>query len=329
MKNYIKSSKIYCITAAFFIAVLFLTSCAESIDYGKRENWAYLPDLDSKHVVDVFYAYPTIGTQRRKPYIEWKNPAIQQQIKNTAAQQCGPFAHVGRIFVPFYRQTELFRALKDVTRNKQEFSWRGVEDIKDAFRYYLKHYNNGRPFILVGHSQGSYVLLELIRDEMKDPKIYNRMVAAYLIGYPKMPKQFPDAPHIKLAEKEDDIGVVMTWNSQAPEVGNSLFTGPGTYCINPLNWSTKPDVMVDPSKSLGAVFFDGNNRIIHREKNFCAAVIHPQNGALIVFPINRFKYDPRVLGTGIYHSNDIYFFYYDIAKNVSVRVKAYFDQKKK
>ena len=169
MKRYIKALKLCFLTAALLLASFVLTSCMETIDYAKAENWVFLPDLGSKHEVDVFYAYPTIGTHRRKAYIGWEDPAIQQQIQNTAAQQCGPFAHIGRIYAPFYRQTELLRALKDITKKpeEQEYSRRGIEDIKDAFRYYMKHYNKGRPFILVGHSQGAYVLLEVIRPGRK------------------------------------------------------------------------------------------------------------------------------------------------------------------
>jgi hypothetical protein len=53
-----------------------------------------------------------------------------------------------------------------------------------AFDYYINNYNNGRPFILAGHSQGSNVLVYLLAKYMKaHPDVQKRMVAAYVIGY--------------------------------------------------------------------------------------------------------------------------------------------------
>ena len=40
------------------------------------------------------------------------------------------------------------------------------DDVRDAWNYYLAHDNQGRGFVLIGHSQGSYILTRLIREEI-------------------------------------------------------------------------------------------------------------------------------------------------------------------
>jgi uncharacterized protein YneF (UPF0154 family) len=63
----------------------------------------------------------------------------------------------------------------------------------------LNNYNNGRPFILAGHSQGSNILLYLLSEYMKDnPKVYDRMIAAYVIGYSVTDQYLSENPHLNL-----------------------------------------------------------------------------------------------------------------------------------
>lgn len=63
--------------------------------------------------------------------------------------------------------------------------------------------------------------------------------------------------------------------------------------INPLNWRTD-DVKADAGMNKGAVFFDGKNRIISEDKNFCSAVVNPETGALIVVPAKKERMIPSL-----------------------------------
>lgn len=79
------------------------------------------------------------------------------------------------------------------------------EDVFAGFDTYIKHDNNGRPFILAGHSQGSNELAYLLSEYMKEnPKVYARMIAAYVIGYSITDKYLAANPHLKFAEGADD-----------------------------------------------------------------------------------------------------------------------------
>ena len=59
-----------------------------------------------------------------------------------------------------------------------------LQDVKRAFQYYIDHYNNGRPFILVGHSQGTFHLMPLLEQMIDQTPLKDRLVAAYAIGIP-------------------------------------------------------------------------------------------------------------------------------------------------
>lgn len=306
-----------------------VAAVAAPVDYGDPGNWVMLPNVSAEqHEVDVFYVYPTIFTSREPSLMHWNTEKIRTKARNIARQQTGPFADTGNIYAPFVRQADLSGALEDlkaerVTGNSMR---QGAADTAAAFRYYLKHFNKGRPVILVGHSQGAFDLLELLKTDFKDESLRRKLVGAYLFGCPVTAADRAEYPHLKTAQGEYDIGVIISWNTEAPGVKKSLFTGrPGTYCINPLNWKT--DATPAPAAdNPGAVFFDNKGNIVQEYPRFCGAVINPATGALEVVPRYPGEYELEVLGKGVYHTCDIYFFYRNVAENAKARASAYFRQ---
>ena len=88
-------------------------------------------------------------------------------------------------------------------------------DVYAALDYYFENFNDGRPFILAGHSQGS-MMIRLILDEYFSihPELSERMIAAYAIGE-SFPKDWlSEHPYVKFAEGEDDTGVIVAWNTE-------------------------------------------------------------------------------------------------------------------
>ena len=300
-----------------------------TVDYAKPENWVMLPDCpaEERKPIDVFYVYPTVFASRKHAVMHWDSEEMRTKTRNIAGQQTGPFLPVGNVYAPFVRQGELHLVLAALaerpgTDAPMEI---GFRDTVDAFRYYLKHWNGGRPFILVGHSQGAYDLLALLKREFKDPALRKKLIAAYLIGCPITDADLAGNPHLKMAEGPIDSGVIVTWNSEAREAAPSLFTGrPGTRCINPLNWRTDA-VPAPAAANVGAVFFDGEGRITGEIPASCGAEIRPETGALVVTPEFPGQYDSSLLGAGIYHMNDIYFFYRNLEINARDRAASYFN----
>ena len=106
------------------------------------------------------------------------------------------------------------------------------------------------------------------------------------------------------ARGADDRGVLVVWNTQNAEARDSVFTGSGTLCINPLNW--RSDATPAGKKlNRGAIFFD------HKESNptlkvkrvprFCGAAADPDNG--IVTLIEMPKACPFKIGSRQFDSD--------------------------
>ena len=295
------------------------------LNYSRQSNWIILENKKTCDV-DVFYVLPTIFSDKNNTNMYWHDlPELQKKALMIARMETGIFAGNCRIFAPYYRQAEFRLALRELTLPavERKFTKLGIDDVKNAFRYYLRHYNKGRPFILFGFSQGAIALLEVMKTELADPKINSLLIAAYLIGYPAMPKHFPEYPHLITAQKADDIGCIITYNSQAPGKVKSLFTGSDDYfCINPVNWRTDGK-RANASQHGGSRFFDYKNGKSTDCKNLVSAQIDTATGALLVIPGRPGKYDSRTLGQGVYHMYDLQFFYHDLKENVKLRIRAF------
>ena len=299
----------------------------KSLDYSHPSNWVICEKSIRKNCeVDVFYVLPTIYADKNNAYMLWHdNKAIQKKSELFAKQHTDIFSGYSRVFSPYYRQAEFRRVMTEIHLpvEKQTFIQIGIDDVRNAFRYYMKHLNKGRPFILLGFSQGSMVLLEIMKTELADPAVNAKLVAAYLIGYPNMPKTFPKYPHLRTAQRSDDTGVIINYNSQAPGKVKSHFTGKSdVYCINPINWRTD-DKLAEKTEHLGSRFFDFKTGKATDKKSFVSAKIDPASGGLVVIPAEPGKYDSRSLGSGVYHMFDLNFFYYDLRVNGKRRIQAF------
>lgn len=207
-----------------------------------------------------------------------------------------------------------------------------IQDTADAFAYYMKYWNQGRPFILLGHSQGAMNLYCLLRDQ-KEMSVRNGFVAAYLIGLPKVTKDRFSidfaSREITTAQSERDLGVVIVWNTQNAEAADSMFSGPGVLCINPLNWRTD-EKAAGASENRGAVFYDYKTGKTERKAAFCGAKVDSKKGALIVDLPSVGEYDRNgTMGKGIFHGNDICFFAENLRFNAVLRVMTWMENQQK
>ena len=323
--NEVLMKKLLFLFAALFAALSLLAAdgrYSEKIDYSDTANWIAIGKQEFPTGADVFYVYPTLISGKAHPYMDWSIAAVREKTIRFAGTQLDIFLPFARIYAPFYRQGEYTRAIADVHLpvEKQKWLQLGISDVKQAFRYYIKHHNKGRPFFLFGHSQGAMALLELVKTELADPEINRLFVAGYLIGYPKMPASYPDHPHIRTAKSADDTGVILTWNCETRNAGKSLFTEKGFYCINPLNWRTD-EVKAQAADHPGARFYSGRKFVDH--PRFCSAQISLSKGALVVESEDLFTHQTLKSSSGILHGQDVFFFFHSIRKNAQLRLKAY------
>ncbi|MXO84446.1 DUF3089 domain-containing protein [Altererythrobacter aurantiacus] len=98
-------------------------------------------------------------------------------------QQLARFADVCQMYAPKYRQITLRGTSGQIPRAEIVPAFRtAYGDVVDAWNYYLANHNNGRGVILIGHSQGSRMLTQLIKTEIDGEPVQNLIVAAYLNG---------------------------------------------------------------------------------------------------------------------------------------------------
>ena len=206
------SAKILLVIVLLMVGWTFAAYASETTgtDYSVAEHWLNLPKQTDK-AVDVFYLYPTawarVGTN--DPYVcAIDNPVMLMQSRLAFGRQATAFEPVGNIYAPYYRQIDsAYRAALPVVEQEKLVGGIPVTDAVAAFDYYIKHYNNGRPFILAGHSQGSNVLIYLLSGYMKDhPDVYSRMIAAYVIGYSVTGEYLTKNPHLKFAAGANACG---------------------------------------------------------------------------------------------------------------------------
>lgn len=212
--------------------------------YSNTKYWFEYTSQDTGKSVDIFYVYPTINSEplSNRGSVPAYTDISRSEVRNAAKknQTYNKTVYAGadfNFFAPYYRQmtTKVFAMSNTERKLRAKLS---ATDVIRAFQHYMREFNNGRPFILLGHSQGSQMLLELLMHGMTD-KQYEQMVAAYLMGYEITQKELDKFPHrIKPAQGELDKGVVISYNSATSLEGRSPLLANTVVCINPLNWKT-------------------------------------------------------------------------------------------
>ncbi len=313
----------------FFITLfvyVLATGCkeensSEHSDYSNTASWYIINGGLTGADADVFYIYPTVFRGDEVPCgnnMDIYAPLLRQQAQNTINQQIGVFSYSARVFVPFYRQVAKNALIQDDPDLERYISI-AYNDVEAAFNYYIEHYNNNRPFILAGHSQGSMLLLELMRKRFHDKYLMDKLVAAYTIGYTLNREN--SKSWMRIANNKDDIGVIILYNSVGyPEAESPSVKG-YTECINPLNWSNSKK-NVSNQLDIDAVWVDNNGKDTLRIPNFTGAYI-ANNGKLVLdIPKENNKYVSDVTD-GIYHKYDYTLFYTNLQHNVKIRINSY------
>ena len=287
--------------------------------------------------VDIFYLYPTAWkkTDSGAPNVcSIDDPSMRLGAKAAFERQATAFETVGNIYAPYYRQFDAGYFLTSPLKKQAEIS-AGIPktDAIAAFDYYIEHYNKGRPFILAGHSQGAIMLKYILSGYMKEhPEVYRRMIAAYVIGYSVTKEYMTENPHLRFAEGPDDTGVIISYNTEAPNVKekNPVLLS-GAIAINPITW-TRGEELAPASENLGSILIHADGTVIKdkngnfiREKNYADARVDKSKGVVICSTADSEKL-PRgnaLFAKGLYHSYDYPFYYYNIRENAANRTKKY------
>ena len=312
------------------------------IDYSKKASWYKLPEITKK--VDTFYIYATeyiLGSfeEGAPDFATIDNAEMREGAKIEYRDHAAAFAEATNVFVPYYRQSGLKYAgeiFKKTGNADGAFVGMPYEDITAALDYYFENCNGGRPFIIAGHSQGSSMVLLLLRTYFKDhPEYYSRMVAAYAIGYSVTKSYLAANPHLKFAAGETDTGVIIAWNTEGPQNvetnAHNVVVLPETMSINPLNWKLD-ETYAPASMNLGSIILDEDTGERSIGDVGADAQINLKRGVVVthakVPPVSEYvaKVSAEFFGPDGRHAYDYMYYFNNIKENANKRVAAYLNK---
>lgn len=326
---------------ALVMVILALPSLASAAsptptDYSNSDNWMVLPSEPLAHNVDVFYVYPTAYAMADGgPIIcPVNDPGMRQGARVAYSRQATAFQGSANIYAPFYRQADAQYTLSLCPKQQDKvISGAPGTDVKAAFKYFIKHYNQNRPFILASHSQGSAALKYLLSGYMKaHPRVLKRMIVAYIVGQSITRGYLAKNPHLKFAKGPNDTGVIVSWNTEAEAIAaKNPVTLRGGIAINPITWTRKP-TEVSAAQNLGSIALDpatggtpvlNEDGSIKRVMGLADARVDKKKGVVICSAVNPADYQFG-FPEGVYHTFDYPFYFFDIQANAANRISHFF-----
>jgi hypothetical protein len=188
---------------------------------------------------DCFYIYPTVSGQ---PTVQ-ANLNIDPEERSIALYQAARYSQYCRVYVPMYRQFTL-GAIGNRSLLTPAVRAAVYADALNGWKTYLRKYNKGRGVVLIGHSQGAFVLRTLIAGEIdRKPAMRAKLISALLLGGNVTVRKGRDVggdfKNLHACHSTTQLGCVVAFSTfDAPVPANSLFgrttaAGQRVLCTNP------------------------------------------------------------------------------------------------
>jgi hypothetical protein len=306
-----------------------------------------LGDRQAIAKVDVFYIHPT--TYRDVAY--WNQPLSETATndwtdESVIARQASVFNACCRVYAPRYRQATAAAVYASPDKKPlaaYEFAW---GDVRAAFLHYMKHWNHGRPYIIVGHSQGAAHVERWLNEFGTQPRYRKLLVAAYPIGVTFSVGQLATlGGGISVCETPTATNCLVSWNtfdragdpsgyikqSQARYTQRFGKTdGAAIVCVNPLDFDVRHPQAVATSNfgalparrgaGLAAALAAGTQLPALEAGRLGASC---EDGVLRVDSPPKEGYAIVPLPGGMLHFNDFDLFYANIRLNAVARADAF------
>lgn len=314
------------------------THAPEPPDYARQFNWAALPgrednadivpagtqerDNQASATIDTFYIHPTsylIGGNWNAEADDFLAGLITDY--GMLPQHAAVYNGVSRVFAPRYRQASQGAQVNPLSLEDREKALAlAFSDVRRAFDYFLDNYNQGRPFIIASHSQGTThavpLLQYLFENRRRDAQ---RLVAGYLIG------NTVDANWLShllpVCQSPTATGCYLSWNAIAEGGDASHWRAKGEpICVNPLSWR-QDEQPIAKEKNLGSLPITGPYFLDAPDLAQTGARCH--EGILWITPPEASGYSMALFPGGGYHAYDYNLFWMNIRENLRHRTAAY------
>jgi hypothetical protein len=308
------------------------TKVPKEPDYGALQYWAAHPDKkdladkvpnglrdeQATANVDVFFVHPTTYLDAPRKNRNWNADLADVSLNNSTDAgsiqfQGSIFNGCGRVYAPRYRQAhyQVFFPKKDTISARRALEV-AYADIAAAFDYYLQHWNQGRPFILAGHSQGALHIMQILKKRVEGTPLEQQLVAAYIVGWPVRQNFFSQLKPCTTPEQTD---CYCTWRTWEREYGRKKAFEAEVVCTNPLTWSIETGKYAPASLNLGGVV-----------RPF--ETVRPEIVDAEVFKGILLAKKPKFPGSFFfrrknYHIGDLNLYYMNVRENAQLRAAAF------
>ena len=347
--------------AAVLMGVLALTGCGgkpsqpfdaltspAAPDYARTEAWLAFPGGDGlerstpqgltpiaevEAPADVFFIAPTTIADKESWNGPWDADDVAAPLNTPVLLgQASVFNGCCRIYAPRYRQATL-PGLSDP--QAVDLAYR---DVAAAFRVFIAEHNDGRPFIVASHSQGTLHAVQLVQREIMGTPLQERLVVAYLIGG-YVPDTFPEIG-LPICDAADQTGCVLSWN--ASKIGSALarivindktywWNGalkgtdqPPAICVNPLTWRAGSAETTAPAElNIGSMPLPRTAPLPALTPGLTGARCHDGMLEVDLSDAPEAYSDTLTRLAGSYHLNDYGLFYGALRENAVTRVAAW------
>ena len=278
-------------------------------DYKDATMW-YTEDGDPDGTgADVFYVVSTWEedwTDKRgrvSHYADVWNPEHREHMGTEMRIAASFMAPGNRFWSAFYRHTTMDTFLtrdEDIIHERARLA---MDDVCAAFDVFLQERDSSRPLIIAGFSQGGMAVVELLK-HMSD-ETYSQLAAAYVMGYKVTDEDMASCPHIKPAERADDTGVTICYNTVKDEKYVIPIIASTSIAINPVNWCT-----------------DATPAVLH---DSITVTLSPEYHVLVVDGYEGSEYKPYedFINVGDIHSCEPWLYSECIRENIAERAQAW------
>ncbi|MEO5772587.1 MAG: DUF3089 domain-containing protein [Sphingomicrobium sp.] len=159
----------------------------------------------------IFYIHPTTYLQNDRWNAPTNDTVGRQKAVLFVQTQASALAPAGQVWAPRYRQAAYGAFLLN-SKDAQAALNLAYADVLRAFDRFIVE-SAGRPIILAGHSQGALHLLRLLKERVANSALKQRLIAAYVVGWPISAKADLPALALPACGSPEQTGCILSWMS--------------------------------------------------------------------------------------------------------------------